>query len=257
MPEVVGETSGVRSGAAAGPGRIRGLWRFGRELGAVGPLAAFAVAGPVGGAAVLVASSGVWYSALEASGLAAVFWLLGATAVLAGLSLVPTHATSLVAGMLFGSAAGSLLAMAGIAGAASLGYFVLRRLVGDRAILALARRPKAAAVHAALVGRRGHHVAGLLALIRLSPVMPFAGTNLLMAASGIGFGAFLGGTLLGIAPRVVAVAVAGAGLEELDLSRGADQRLAVLGLLATLVVLAVLGRIAGRALARATADADR
>ncbi|MEO0652339.1 MAG: VTT domain-containing protein [Planctomycetota bacterium] len=229
--------------------RLTGL---ARELGAVGPLAVFAVAGPLAGAALLVASSERWYPYLEGGGLAALAWLLGGTVVLAGLSLVPTHATSLLAGMLFGGVAGSAVAMLGIAGAASLGYGVLRRLVGDAAILALARRPKADAVHRALVRRRGHHVAGLLALIRLSPVMPFAGTNLLMAASGVGFGAFLGGTLLGIAPRVVAVAVAGAGLEELDLSKGPDRRLALLGLIATAIVLVVLGRVAGRALRRAT-----
>lgn len=224
-----------------------------RELGALGPLAAFSVVGPTVGAVVLVATAGGWFGPLEGSGVWAAVWLWLATVVLAGASLVPTHATSLVAGMLFGSVRGSLLAMTGIAGAALFGYALLRRLVGERALDALARRPRSAAVHRALVRRRGHQVAGLLALIRLSPVMPFAATNLLMASSGVRLGPFLGGTLLGIAPRVVAVAVAGAGLEELDLSRGADRRLAIVGAVATVVVLAILGQIARRALMRTAA----
>lgn len=221
-----------------------------RELGVVGPVAAFTVAGPAAGAALLVATSGAWFAPLEGLGWTAAPWLVLATMLLAGLSLVPTHAASLVAGLLFGGPAGTLLALLGILGAAWLGFAVLRRLAGDRATAALARRPRAAAVHRALVARGGHHVAGLIALVRLSPVMPFAGTNLLMAAAGVGTGAFLAGTVLGIAPRVAAVALAGAGLGELDLAAGADRRLALLGVLATLVALWVAGRIARRALAR-------
>jgi len=70
----------------------------------------------------------------------------------------------------------------------------------------------------------------------------------LMAASGVGLGPFLAGSLAGLAPRVIAVAVAGAGLAELDLARSADVRLAIAGGLATVAVLVVMGRIARAAL---------
>lgn len=243
-------SSGSTDGSAASASGLR-RWRPVAallDLGALGPVAAFTVAGPAVGAALLVATSTTWFEPLRASGAAAGPWLVVATIVLAGLSLVPTHATSLVAGILFGAVEGSLLAMGGIAGAALLGYGVLRPLAGERALAWLSVRPRAAAVHRAVVDRQGHEVAGLIALVRLSPAMPFAGTNLLMAAAGVGVPAFLGGTLLGIAPRVIAVAVAGAGLEELDLSRGGDRGLAVLGLVGTLLALAVMSRIARRAL---------
>ena len=64
---------------------------------------------------------------------------------------------------------------------------------------------------------------------------------------------FLLGSVVGLAPRVVAVAVAGAGLAQLDLSRGADLRLAVLGAVATVALLVVLWAVGRRALREVTA----
>ena len=131
---------------------------------------------------------------------------------------------------------------------AALGFVLLRRLVGERLVHALARRPRAATVHAALLSRR-RRLLGLVVLLRLSPVMPFAGSNLVFAAAGVEARTFLLGSVLGLAPRVALVALAGAGLSELDLSHTADARLAWLGGLATLASLVVLGRIGRRALA--------
>ncbi len=230
---------------------LRRLADLARELGAIGPLALLSVLGPTAGAVLLAVSANSWYPLLATQGPHAAVWLAAATVVLAGLSLVPTHATSLVAGMLFGAAGGSALALLGIGGAALMGFGLLRRLVGERAVEALARRPRAAVVHRAVVDRRGRDLAGLLALIRLSPVMPFAATNLLMASSRVGLGPFLAGTLAGIAPRVVAVAVAGAELQDLDLARSGDRGLALVGLAATALALWVFARIARRALAKA------
>ncbi len=233
---------------------LRGAFDFRRvgravvELGALGPIALFTVVGPAIGALVLVATAPAWLDPLRALGWSAVPLVVVLTVVLAGFSLVPTHASSAVAGVLFGAAAGSVVAMAGIVGAALLGYAVLRRWIGRRTIAGLARRPRAAAVHRALVHAGARRTAGLIVLVRLSPVMPFAATNLLMAASGVGLGPFLAGSLAGLAPRVIAVAVAGAGLAELDLARSADVRLAIAGALATVAVLVVMGRIARAAL---------
>jgi uncharacterized membrane protein YdjX (TVP38/TMEM64 family) len=91
-------------------------------------------------------------------------------------------------------------------------------------------------------------LAGLVALLRLSPLLPFAATNLVLAAARVPVLPFLAGTALGIAPRVCVVALAGSGLSELDLSRSSDQRLAVLGAVATVLVLVVLTRLARRVL---------
>ncbi len=222
-----------------------------RALGALGPLALFVVVAPALGAMLLVVTEQHWFGPLEGMGFGAVPLFLAASIILAGLSFVPTHAVSLVGGMLFGATAGSLLAMAGVTGAALLGYLALRRVVGDRALAGLECRPGAAAVHRALVHGGARRTFALVALVRLSPVMPFAGTNLLLAAAGMGLRDFLLGSIVGLAPRVVAVAVAGAGLASLDLDRAADARVALLGAVATVAALWVIGRVARSALRQA------
>ncbi|MCP5024147.1 MAG: hypothetical protein GY930_20560 [bacterium] len=90
----------------------------------------------------------------------------------------------------------------------------------------------------------------LLALIRLSPALPFATTNLLMSTTGIRLLPFLIGSLIGMAPRVIAVVWIGSSLSELDLTQAADRRLLGLGILATAVVLWVFRKVSKRALTR-------
>lgn len=221
-----------------------------RALGALGPIAVFTAVGPGVGAVVLAATSGWWFPPLEALEVGAVPAVLTATVALAGLSLAPTHAASLVAGMLFGAVGGTAVALAGVLGAALLGFFVVRRVAGTRVVEHIVARPKAKAVHDELLRRGTVRAAGFLALVRLSPAMPFAATNLLMAACAVPAPAFVLGTVLGISPRVVAVAVAGSGLAELDLTRAADARLAVVGAAATVVALVGIGVVARRALGR-------
>lgn len=224
-----------------------------RELGALGPLAAYTVLAPAAGAVVLVATARHWLPPLAELGPASAPLLFIGTVLLAGSGLIPTHASSLVAGMVLGATAGSLLALAATAGGGLLGHALVRRLVGRRAVERLAATPRAQAVHAELVDGRAARTAVLIALLRLSPAMPFAATNLLLGAAGVRTGAFLAGTLLGIAPRVVVVATAGASLSELDLGSAADARLFVLGVLATVAALVAIGLLARGALRRMTA----
>ena len=221
------------------------------EWGPALPLGLATVFGPLLGVSVLAATSAHWFEPLEAQGAAGIAWIFAATVLLAGLSLMPTHAASLISGMLFGWGGGSLLALVGTLGAALLGHRLLSALVGRRVLEALERRPRAAAVHRALVGRGTVGLAGLVALLRLSTLLPFAATNLVLAAARVPVLPFLAGTALGIAPRVCVVALAGSGLSELDLSRSSDQRLALLGAVATVLVLVVLTRLARRVLKEA------
>ncbi len=232
------------------PRRLGDLWR---GLGAFAPLALFTAAGPAVGAVVLAATAERWFPVLEGLGGVGVVWVVVGTVVLAGLSLVPTHAASLVAGLLFGVGGGLAVALAGILGAALVGFHVARRLVGARAEEALLARPRARAVHDELLLRSGARAVGLIALVRLSPVMPFAATNLLLATSAVPVSSFLAGSAVGLLPRIAAVVVAGAGMSTLDLGAAADRRLLVVGLVATLVALGIAGRLARRALQRAVA----
>ena len=220
------------------------------QFGALGPVALFSGIGPVLGALVLAATSPMWLDGFLTAGAARVPIYLVLTAVLAAFSLVPTHASSLLGGMAFGIGLGSAMALVGIGMAAALGFVTLRFLLRDKAVEALSHHPRAETIHREL--GEGHFLRciGLLALIRLSPVVPFAATNLLMSTTGIRILPFLVGSLLGLVPRVIAVVWIGSSLTELDLSQAADRRLLVLGVLATFAVLWILRKVSKRGLAQ-------
>ena len=225
-----------------------------RRLGPFGLLAGFMVGGPLLGAVVLVATRERWLPPLEALDPSeAALWFAVGTVLLAGLSLTPTHASSLVAGMLFGAVHGAWVAVGAIAAAGVFAYALLRPLTTTHALAALERWPRARVIHRALLERRAR-LTLLILLIRLSPVMPFAATNLLLAAGGVRPVEFVVGSVVGLAPRIVAVVVAGAGLSELDLGQAADVRVAVVGGVATVLVLIAISAIARRALEEAAAE---
>lgn len=226
------------------------------KFGVVGPVALFTGLGPLVGAFVLTATAPLWLDGFLDAGAVRIPTFLLLTAVLAGASLIPTHASSLLGGMAFGVGLGTVLALLGTGLAAALGFVTLRFLLRDRALEALSHHPRAAAVHRELDSGHGGHgghglrTLALLALIRLSPVVPFAATNLLMSTTGVRLAPFLVGSVIGLAPRVVAVVWIGSSLTELDLSLAADRRLLVLGIAATGAALWILGRASRRGLAR-------
>lgn len=230
-------------------------WRATVALGPAGPLLVAAAVGPVLGLVLLGATSAQWLPLLQ-QGEVGLFGFAAAATLAIAACLLPSHATSLVAGYVYGGGLGSGVAMGTVLVAAWLGYVVLRRVVGDRVLAAVAGSPRASAVHGALLQRGPWRTVAFVALLRLSPVMPFAATNLLMAALGVRLGGFLLATALGLAPRVLGVAWLGAGLGELDWRAPGDRWLAVLALSATAAVLFVVGRAARTALRRA-APADR
>lgn len=117
---------------------------------------------------------------------------------------VPRTVFTVAAGVLFGSVAGVLLAVAGTTLAASAAYF-LARMLGGR----LAERH---AHHAAVAWVRARlDRSGLLAMVslRLIPAMPFWLVNYASALSGVRFPPYLLGTMLGILPGTVAIVVLG------------------------------------------------
>ena len=218
------------------------------EAGPFAWLMAFTVLAPGVGVIMLSATSGTWHPALVEYQLWAIPIFLMSTTILASLSLIPSHAASLIAGLLFGPILGPICALLGVVLASAAGFGLMRQCMGDKLVEIIDRRPRAKVVYEALLKRQGVKLISLIGLLRLSPVMPFAVTNLLLASARAPFGAFLWGSGLGLAPRVIVVALAGAGLSELDLSQGGDRGLAILGVLATVLSVVVIGRMAKRAL---------
>lgn len=234
-------------------GWIARTWRRARAtavaLGPAGPLLVVAAVGPVLGVAALAASSEAWLPSLQAVGGAA--WFLGLATLSIAFCLLPSHATSLVAGFVFGGPQGSLLAMLSVVAAAWLGFAVLRRCVGPRVLDAVAASERAVKVHRALLERGPGRALTLIALLRLSPILPFAATNLLLASLGVRASVFLAASAIGLAPRVLGVAWVGAGLGELDWRAEGGTWLLVLAIVATLAAVWIVGRAARAALARA------
>lgn len=208
----------------------------------------FTIIAPAIGAIVLTLTSPTWLTPMQQLGLLAYPLFFFTTTILAGLSLAPTHAFSLVAGMLFGHIHGPIAALISIVGASLFGYIIMTCLVGKKALIALAQNPKAERVHRELLQHNGFQTILLISLIRLSPVMPFAATNLILAASNVKLAHFLIGGTIGLAPRIILVAIAGASLVTLDLSKSSDQTLLILGGFATLLALALGGKMARKAL---------
>lgn len=235
---------------AARPRPLARLGRTLRDLGPAAPLFALAVVGPVVGAAAVAATAALWLPWFGADvGSVVAYWLGGAA--LAAACLLPTHATSFCAGYLFGGALGALVAWLVVLLAAAVGFAVWHRLVGQRAVAAIASSPAALRVHAALLGRGCLRTTALITLLRLSPVLPFAATNLLMAAFGVRASAFLAATVVGITPRAIGVALVGAELSEFDWNAGGDRWSTLLAVAATLAAVVVVGRIARTALRNA------
>jgi uncharacterized membrane protein YdjX (TVP38/TMEM64 family) len=232
--------------------RIRSIMR---GLGPAGPWLLVAAGGPLVGLLVLTATSPKWLPWFgEGLDSALVFWGLGA--VMAGLCLVPTQVASLVAGYLFGALHGTVLGLLIVLVAAIIGFQLWSRVVGLRVLEAIGNEPKAVRVHRALLGRSAGRTIWLIALLRLSPVMPFAATNLLMASLGVRGPVFLAATVIGVAPRLVAVSLAGSELSELDWQATGSRWTTIMAIVATVLFLAVISRIAKNALQRETAVAE-
>jgi uncharacterized membrane protein YdjX (TVP38/TMEM64 family) len=220
--------------------------------------------------AILIAFAAVILLLRQASGLLPGFarWVggLGAAApiifaiayVAATVLLVPGSLLTLAGGALFGVVRGTIIVLIAASLGASAAFLIARYLARDRVARRVQKDPRFAAIDRA-IGASGLKI---VALLRLSPVVPF---NLLNYALGItsvrfvhyliGCAAMLPGTLLyvyyGRVIGDVAALAAGARVER-------DARyylLSGVGLVATILVTALLTRIARRELARRAPDA--
>ncbi len=238
------------TGRPALSARARGLCR---EFGSAAPLLLWAVGGPLLGLLVLGATSASWLPMCD-DGPGSLFAFLVIGSLMAALCLVPTHMTSLLAGYLFGTWAGALSGFLVVFFAAILGFAGFSRIVGDRVMESVGAMPRAATVHRALFGRSTGRTIWLITLLRLSPVMPFAATNLLMASFRVRAWVFLCATILGVSPRSIGVAMVGAQLSDLDWSAGGSVWSTIVAIASTLLVVWLIGRYARAALRRETAS---
>ena len=217
------------------------------------PLAIVSLALPPIGAALLLgylSSLGPWLQSHGGRGVA--MYVLG-FAVLGGFALLPTYAPAILGGWAFGDGIGIPAALTGFVLASAINYAWAHRLSVGHATALLAERPRWLAVRNALVGRSWWKTLLVVALIRVPPNSPFALSNGAMAAARVPLGAYLVGTLLGLAPRTAVAVRAGSHLSSLDFSRRDALGSAAVTLALSIVVLGVLGWFARRALDSAIA----
>jgi uncharacterized membrane protein YdjX (TVP38/TMEM64 family) len=221
-------------------------------FGRAGPVAVWAVALPVCGSLATVAMGPLVAPWLRGQGWWGVALFTVTFAALGAVALAPTYSTSIMAGWTFGFRVGFSAVILGTVVGAMLGYVLARRVAKERVQSTFAAHPSWEIVRRALAEERPLKTLWIVFLLRLSPVLPFGTTNVLMATTGVPLTIYFVGTLLGLAPRLGLVALASAGAENLDLDSSQSWWMLVAGLAVTGVCILVLGVVGKHALERAT-----
>jgi uncharacterized membrane protein YdjX (TVP38/TMEM64 family) len=203
-------------------------------------LLAFATLGPGVGASLIVPLSlthADWLASHTQTILAPVAL---AVAVLCGLALLPTFVATVLLCWLYGAVHGLLLAIVCTSAAALLGR-LLAGLAGRRTVEPVIRaHPRLRVVRAALLGNAFWSSARTVALLRISPVIPFAAVNVVAGLARARLDAFLLGSIAGMMPRAALVAAWSAKLQVLSFDRPSDFGWLIAGIVVTVAVLALL-----------------
>lgn len=226
-----------------------------QSIGLAGPLALFSASMPAIGGFLLLGSLGVVGQALRDMGTGGAVLYAAAFMVLAGCALLPTYAQAALGGWAFGLAVGFPAALAGITGAALIGYALGRGASGDRVVELIQKNPKWEAVRVALAEGGFLKTLGLVILLRLPINSPFAVSNLLMASVRLRLVPYILGTIIGIAPRTGVVVYLGAEVQgALEGGVAKPRWLIVTSIIVFVVVLVIIGHIANKAIERVTAS---
>lgn len=195
--------------------------------------------------------------------------LFAAVYILAAVFFVPGSALTLAAGAIFGLFWGTVTVSLSSTAAAGLSFLIARYLARDAVRGWAEKSPKFGAIDGA-IGAGGWKI---IALLRLSPAMPFSLGNYLFGLTSIRFWPYVVTSWLAMLPGTLMYVYLGyAGRAGLDAAAGASQgkspmqwALLIVGLLATVAVTVYVTRIASRAVkeqteldqARAQTPADR
>lgn len=182
--------------------------------------------------------------------------VFGLAYLAAGLLFVPGAALTLAAGAIFGLLAGTIIVSAASTLTAAVAFLIARYAARRRVAELAGRRPRFAAIDEA-IGAGGWRI---VALLRLSPAVPFSLGNYLYGLTAIRFWPYvlaswafmLPGTFLYVyIGHLGAAGIAAAGAS--PAVQTGRLALLVTGLAATVVVTAYVTRLARRALAQHTA----
>lgn len=204
---------------------------------------------PLIGTSLIVAADAHFGMSQHLSGggwIAALIILLGGSLAV-GLAFFVTHALSLVAGWALGFWVGLPIALTAWTLAACITYGIGRLLAGQDMERFIRRHRKLRALHDLFLSVGMRREATLVFLLRVSPVLPFTTTNVLLASAGVPLKPYAIGTFLGKAPQGVAVVFIGSKMQQLDLDRPEDAWLTWLTIGLTIVGCVLIGLIGRRA----------
>jgi uncharacterized membrane protein YdjX (TVP38/TMEM64 family) len=176
--------------------------------------------------------------------------LYGAVYVAGALLFVPGSLLTIGAGLLFGLVWGTVLVSAASTAASALAFLIGRHLVRER-VEKLARTNRRYGALDRAIGQKGWKV---VALLRLSPLVPYSLSNYLYGATPVEFGPYLLASWAGALPGTLLYVAIGAAGRAAAAGRSAGEwALIAAGLLATAVVTVMLARAARRNLREAGA----
>ncbi len=151
--------------------------------------------------------------------------------------------------------------MAGFLGGSLIGYAVAKPTAGERVLALIDERPKWKVVRKALLESGFGRMLLIITLLRLPPNSPFAITNLVLASVRVPLGAYVLGTLLGMAPRTAIVLYLAAQISQKFSEHAKDAAQAgkpwwyiAAGVGLSILALAVIGLMANRALEKMTSE---
>jgi uncharacterized membrane protein YdjX (TVP38/TMEM64 family) len=179
----------------------------------------------------------------------------GVVYVLAAVLLVPGSVLTLGAGLIFGVARGTLVVVVSATVAAALA-FLIARYGARRRVEGWAREsPRFQAIDAA-IREQGFQV---VALLRLSPLVPFSLSNYLYGLTAVPFWHYVAATAVAIVPGTllyVSLGAAGRAVAAREGRSPAEWALLAVGLLATAAATVLVGRAARRQLRKRDLDGD-
>ena len=170
--------------------------------------------------------------------------------------MLPGSAFSIAAGALFGLVWGTVAVWLGSNLGAAAAFLVARYLARDAIEKKLAGSPKFKAVDRA-VAQQGWKI---VAMLRLSPAVPFNVQNYMYGLTGIGFWACVGATAVAMLPGIFLYVYLGyAGRASIEAAAAGEVEggweqwiLLVVGLVATIAVTVYIARLAFRAITEQT-----
>jgi uncharacterized membrane protein YdjX (TVP38/TMEM64 family) len=179
--------------------------------------------------------------------------IYGAVYVAATLLLVPGALLTIGAGLVFGVVRAALLVLASATIAAALAFLVARHLARGRVERWAGAHPRFRAIDAA-IREQGWKV---VALLRLSPLVPFSLSNYLYGLTAVAFWPYVLSSALAMIPGTLLYVSLGAAGRAVATRQGRsplEWALLGVGLLATAAATLLVGRAARRELQRRHVD---